>query len=188
MIIQQVSNDMSIIANENAVYAERATVTFCDGLSLDGYQLPNGEFRVGVTGASKALGYNRDWLGKVIRRGGDKFKALQEQGFEPNFQKVVVKSGRPPETMSLDDFNSFILIAIQDGKKPALALLKGLTALSLNDFFRDAFGLSELSIAEKRKIFYQTYAAALTPEDWRQMDREDNEGLILGCGGFSVFG
>jgi len=38
------------------IRAERQTVTFFDGLQVDGYQMPNGDFRVGITGASVVLG------------------------------------------------------------------------------------------------------------------------------------
>jgi len=48
--------------NGPTIRAERATVEFFDGLSVDGYRMPNGEFRVGLAGASRTLGYEREWL------------------------------------------------------------------------------------------------------------------------------
>ena len=39
------------------IKAERATIKFIDGLEVDGYRMPDGEFRVGVMGASTVLGY-----------------------------------------------------------------------------------------------------------------------------------
>ena len=63
------------------IRAERQTVTFFDGLTVDGYRLPSGEFRVGITGASQTLGYGRNWLGRVLERGGNTVKALQGLGF-----------------------------------------------------------------------------------------------------------
>lgn len=51
--------------------------------------------------------------------------------------------------------------------------------LSLNDFFLDAFGEPPLTIEEKRRLFYETYAAAISPQQWREMDKEDIIRLAL---------
>jgi len=161
------------------IRAEEADVKFFDGLKVDGYRMPNGEFRVGLTGASDVLGYEKNWLGRVLNRGGSTLKALQGLGFTEEIQKVVTKSGRPPETISLRDFNRLISYAVFDGKRAALALQLALTEIALNDFFRDAFHLASLSIAEKRQLFYETYAATISPENWRQMDREEILRLAL---------
>jgi len=161
------------------IRAERATVTFFDGLQVDGYQMPDGEFRVGMTGASEVLGYGRNWLGRVLERGGNTLKTLRGLGFTEEIQKVVTNSGRPPETISLRDFNRLISYAVFDGKKAALALQLALTEVALNDFFRDAFGEQPLSISEKRQLFYETYAATISPEEWRRMDREEILRLAL---------
>ena len=85
----------------------------------------------------------------------------------------------PAGTISLDDFNRLIVYAVSKGKKAALALQLSLTRVALNDFFRDAFGEPPLSIEEKRRIFYEAYAAAISPEGWRQMDRKDILRLVL---------
>lgn len=158
------------------IRAERQTVKFFNGLEVDGYRLPSGEFRVGITGASEVLGYGREWLGRVLSRGGNTLKALQGLGFTEETQKVATnldRGGRPAETVSLRDFNRLIAYAVFDGKRAALALQLALTEVALNDFFRDAFGEPPLSIDEKRRLFYETYAATISPEEWRQMDRED---------------
>lgn len=161
------------------IRAERATVRFFDGLQVDGYRLPDGEFRVSITTASDVLGYGREWLGRVLQRGGNTLKTLQGIGFTEEIQKVATKSGRPPETIGLRDFNRLISYAVFDGKKAALALQLALTELSLTDFFRDAFGEPPLSIEEKRQLFYEAYAQAISPEHWREMDREDILRLAL---------
>lgn len=159
--------------------AIQARVVFFEGLEVDGYELPDGEFRVGVSGAGEALGYSRNWLGRVLERGGNTLKALQGLGFTEKIEKLVTNSGRPPETISLRDFNRLIVYAVQDGKKAALALQLALTELSLTDFFNDAFGHPPLSIEEKRERFYQAYAEAISPENWREMDRQDILNLAL---------
>ena len=90
-------------------------------VAVDGYELPNGEFRVGIAGAGEALGYNKNWLGRAMDRGGNTLKTLQGLGFTEKTEKLVTNSGRLPETISLRDFNRLMVYAVQDGKKAALA-------------------------------------------------------------------
>jgi hypothetical protein len=159
------------------IRGERETVTFFDGLQVDGYRMPNGEFRVGLTGASVVLGYSENWLSRLLdRETGTSLKALRGLGFTEETQKVVSETrrgDREAQTISLRDFNRLISYAVFDGKKAALALQLALTELSLTDFFRDAFGEAALNIDEKRQLFYKAYAATISPEEWRQMDKED---------------
>lgn len=166
------------------IRAERATVTFFEGLTVDGYRLPNGEFRVGLEGASKVVGYQRDWLPQAFRRGGRTLKALEGMGFTSlHFTVTVPHTGRSgastPETISLKDFVYVIAYASSKGKKAAIALQSALVEMSLNDFFRDAFGERPLSVSEKRRLFYEAYAATISPEEWRRMDREEILKLAL---------
>lgn len=157
----------------NFIKAERATVKFFDGLEIDGYQMPDGEFRVSITGASILLGFSKEWLGRGLSRGGNLVKALQGLGFSGQIQKVATKSGTPPQTISLKDFQRLLLYGVSQKKPQAIALQMALTDMALNDFFRDAFGLRALSIDEKRHRLYQTYAATLTAQDWQEWDRQD---------------
>jgi hypothetical protein len=165
------------------IRAERQTVRFFDGLQVDGYRMPNGEFRVGLASASVVLGYSENWLPRLLDRvNGTSIKSLRGLGFTEQTQKVVsesVKGDREAETISLRDFNRVIIYAVSKGRRAALALQLSLTEVALNDFFVDAFGESPLSIEEKRRLFYEAYAATISPEDWRQMDREDILRLAL---------
>ena len=161
-----------------AYKAERATVEFFDGLTVDGYRMPSGEFRVGLAGASRTLGYEREWLADAVDMNSPRTaKSLQGLGFTEKIQKVSAQSkqGNPfqDRTISLDDFNCCIIYAVQSGKKAAIALNRAFTKLALIDFFRDAFGDPPLTIQEKRQLFYEEYAKAISPEDWRKMDREE---------------
>jgi hypothetical protein len=168
----------------DVIRAERQTVRFFEGLEVDGYRIPSGEFRVGLVGASEVLGYGRQWLSQVLSSRPKTLKALQGLGFTGSQLPVKVsrqdRSGASDAlTISLDDFNLLILYAASKGKKAALALQLSLTKLALNDFFRDAFGEPPLSVEQKRQLFYETYAATISPEDWRRMDRQDILRLAL---------
>lgn len=165
------------------VRAKRQTVTFFDGLQVDGYRMPDEEFRVGITGACRVLGYPDNWLYLALAgQSGKRIKALRGLGFTEETTKIVSETSRgdrEAQTISLRDFNRLISYAVFDGKKAALALQLALTEVALNDFFRDAFEEPPLSIDEKRQLFYEAYARTISPEDWRKMDREEILRLAL---------
>ncbi len=172
----------------NITKIKSATVYFCDSLSVDGYQYPNGDYALSITSASKALGYSKEWLGRSINRGGNTFKALRGIGFSGKSDEVATPSlggDQVAKLISLDDFASLVIYAASKGKKEAIALNKAFVKMSLHDFFREEFGDRPLTIEEKRKNFYKTYADSLTREDWLQMDRIDvriiNEQLRFVC-------
>lgn len=166
------------------IKAVRATVVFFEGLEVDGYRMPSGEFRIGLAGASRLLGYSREWLGDAVSvKTPRTVKALRSLGFSDNIEKVSAQSIRGNDyedrTISLQDFNCCIIYAVQAKKKAAIALQKSFTLLALNDFFRNAFGEIPLTVDEKRILFYREYAASISPADWREMDREDILRLAL---------
>jgi hypothetical protein len=167
------------------IKAEKAIITFATGVELEAYRMPNGEFRAGLNSASLLVGYSKDWLGKGILRSDRTAKALQELGFSQQIEEVTATTnvsnfGVKAKTISLDDLSKVILYAAIQGKKEAIALQLSFTKISLNDFFRDAFNERPLTIEEKRHLFYKTYAASLTKQDWLHMDKQDIENLRLG--------
>ncbi|MGK7893064.1 MAG: hypothetical protein AB4372_05355 [Xenococcus sp. (in: cyanobacteria)] len=60
-----------------------------------------------------------------------------------------------------------------------IALQSALMEIALSDFFRDAFKENQLSVDEKRKLFYKAYAESLSFKDWLEMDRQDVRDLKL---------
>ena len=151
-----------------------ATVRFCDGLAVDGFELPDGSYWVSITSSSEVLGYAKNWLGRNLSKGGNTFKALQGHGFSGYFSEVVTPSmggDQKSKLISLKDFNRLILFAASKGKTEAVALADALLNMSMVDFFRETFGQRQLSIEEKRRQFYLDYSASLTRDDWLEMDR-----------------
>lgn len=111
------------------VKVERQTVVFFDGLTVDGYRMPSGEFRVGLSGVSFALGHDREWLADAVDLQTPRTaKALQGLGFTENVEKVSAQSTQgnfyEDRTISLDDFNSCIIYAVQAKKKLLLLLIE----------------------------------------------------------------
>lgn len=168
---------------EQPIKSERARVKFFDGLEVDGYRMPNGDFRVDLSSVSSVVGYASNWLSRILADQNCKpMKALCAIGFSQNIQKTVSpaqKRGNVAKTISLRDFNRVIAYATSRGKKAAIALQLALTEVALNDFFRDAFGEPPLSIDQKRELFYKAYASTISPQHWREMDREDILRLAL---------
>ena len=169
---------------EDVIKAKRATVIFFGKLMVDGYQMPDGSFRVGLAGASRILGYSRGWLASIIKGNSPNTLAvLEDIGFTSEVEVIKSLSVKgnwfEDNTISLDDFQCCIIYGTQSKKKAAIALNRGFTKLALIDFFRDAFGEPPLTIKEKRELFYMEYAASISPEDWRRMDREEIIALAL---------
>lgn len=102
---------------------ERKTVVFCDMVSVDGYMLPNEEFRVGVASASKALGFAEPWLYRELcRTDGNTLKALHSMGFSGLLiEGTVARSNQcgssKVSTLSMDDFNILLAYASLYKKK-----------------------------------------------------------------------
>ena len=160
---------------------ERRIVQFTENISVDGYRMPNGEFRVGLIGASKALGFSRKWLPQLLTRGGSALNALQNIGFTAEQTEGVVSrddaSGASTvNTISLRDFGVLVIHGVQQGKTEAIAMNLAFLEMSLSDFFRDAFGEAPLTIDEKRELFYKAYAETI---NWMKEDRKDVESLWL---------
>jgi hypothetical protein len=126
------------------IRAERRSVPFFEGLEVDGYYMPDGEYRIGLESASRVLGYGRDWLSSVLRgTSPGTAKALRGMGFSENILKVQAYTDTgnsfSDRTISLDDFNRTIVYAVSKGKKAALALQLSLTKVALTDFFYICF-------------------------------------------------
>jgi hypothetical protein len=156
---------------DNITRAERSTVKFCEGVEVDGYLLPDGEFRVGKIGAAISVGYGKDWLGQLK---GKPLKALQSAGFTGSEKPVQLESisggGTESKTVSLSDFRKLIIFAAKKGKPEAEALLDAIVDVGLEDWFRLAFGQEQLTLEEKRDRFYKAYAATI---NWLAEDRQE---------------
>ncbi|MEG4218738.1 hypothetical protein QUA27_25665 [Microcoleus sp. Pol14C6] len=168
---------------DEAIKVEVATVRFFEGLEVEGYKMPDGEFRIGLTGASLVLGYGENWLPRLLRKKeGVSLKALVALGFSKEIQKVVSEASKDlkkVKTISLEDFNKLIVYTVSRHKKAALALQNSLTVVSLLDFFLDAFGKQSLSIEHKRQLFYEKYAVTISPDGWQKMSKRDILRLAL---------
>lgn len=171
---------------DNTTRAERSTIKFCEGVEVDGYRMPNGDFRVGKVGASVAVGYAKNYLTEVEKKSPKQLKALRDAGFTGLEEFVELDhirgGGTTASTLNLPDFRKLILFAASKGKPQAVALLNAILDTGLEDWFRLSFGQEQLTLEEKRERFYRSYAATI---NWLEEDRqewrviEEQEAFIL---------
>ena len=168
------------------IKSQRATIEYVEGISVDGYMMPNGEFRVGMVGASLALGYGRQWLTQVLTREGKALKALQGIGFTGFSEEIDLDAinggGTKATTISLSDWQRLKIYAAQQGKMKAVALLAYQSLSSDADLFTDAFALPRWTVEQKRAMYCAELAKNI---NWLEEDRqewrviEEQEAFIL---------
>jgi hypothetical protein len=145
------------------IKAVNATIELSDTLSIDGYMMPDGEFRAGIAGASILLGHGKDWFNRLASRAPNKLKALQDGGFTGRLQPVLIprepgtRGASRAQTISLKDLTTLITVEALAGNKRALALQAAFTLEGLDSRFRDAFGGKQRTPDEKRRFFGLTY-------------------------------
>lgn len=159
------------------IRALATTVKLSDTLEIDGYLMPNEEFRAGIVGASILLGYQRDWFLVLPSKAPKKLKALQAEGFRYSPQPVAIqRQGRggatKAQTISLKDLTALIRFEAQNENKRAIAIQSAFTLEGFDSRFRDAFGNPQLSSDAKRKLFGMTF------EEYLEALAENREELV----------
>ena len=144
------------------IKAVTATIQLSDTLSIDGYMMPDGEFRAGIVGASVLLGYQRNWFLVLPSKAPNKLKALEDNGFryDPlpvNIQRQGRGGATKAQTISLKDLATLITVEALQGNKRAIALQASFTLEGIDSRFRDAFGVQQRTADEKRQFFGMTY-------------------------------
>jgi hypothetical protein len=177
----------------DTIKAQRATVKFYEGVEFDSYLLPDREFRVGKASIAQALGYNKNWTGKLLKKAESLVTSSDEkQGSNPSYlvqnkaQSLVASldgeikkieiDGMVAETLSLKDFRIFIRYADRQGNNLATAILDAIVDVGLEDWFRLSHGIKELTLEEKRDRFYKSYAETI---NWLEQDKTEVKYLEL---------
>jgi hypothetical protein len=143
--------------------AVTAVIQLSDTLSIDGYMMPDGEFRAGIAGASILLGHGKDWFNRLASRGPKKLEALQSAGFTGRLEPVVIpresgtRGASRAQTINLKDLTTLITVEALAGNKRAIALQAAFTLEGLDSRFRDAFRVEQRTPEEKRQFFGRTY-------------------------------
>lgn len=74
--------------SHSTIKAFRAEWKINEKLSIDCYEFPDREKRIGITGASLAIGRSKEYLGRLSKRGAKALKSLQDKGYT-GWQKSV---------------------------------------------------------------------------------------------------
>lgn len=157
---------------------ERAFVKLAGDLAVDGYRSPSGEFRVGMASASVAVGYEKNWIGRVTAQQNKTLEDLTRLGFKGLQVNGAVpgKTGlQPVKTISLDDFRVLIVYASSQGKKNAVALNLASVGTTLYNLFLIAFDNRVMTVQETTKYFSDDFIKNI---DWLGEDRDDSEAIL----------
>jgi hypothetical protein len=157
------------------IKAKRASVKFGGIIEVDGYLMPSGEFRVGITGASESVGFSKEYLTALAKKSPRQLEALQSKGFTGLAETVQLErisgGGGSAKTISLDDYKKLILFAAYKGNPKAQALNEALLTVSLEDFFRTAFAIPLMSMAEKKAVVEKIIQSHYLEHQWEIADR-----------------
>lgn len=159
------------------VKACNATVHIGLSTAIEGYLMPNGTFRYGLTYVSSLLGYANNWLSRLLKTDSNKLKALQCNGFqgyiiEASVQRIDRRGSPTTKTLSFDDFCVLVEFEAVEEKNPkAIALLTASFREILRSRTQEAFGLPQDPL-EKRIAFFQ-----LSFEERETILAEDREDL-----------
>ena len=158
----------------NIIKAERATFEYVEGIKVDFYKLPSGEYRIGLASASIALGFASNWLDRATSREKRTLKTLQGIGYTNVPIQVKLDAinggGTSAKTISIADFQILKIYAVQKGKQEAIKLLSFNALNSDLDIAADLFQEKRLSYEEKRAIWYKELAATI---NWLEDDRHE---------------
>lgn len=162
----------------NIVRVERVDFQIAPGVLIDFYRFPDGEKRIGLTGAAIACGHRKEYFQRLHSGAPKQLEALQQAGFDGCTRDGMVervsvgsKGSAKVKTLSQDDFLTFIKVSAFDlNKKPAQALAKALMGVALESLMRAAFNEESLSLTEIRSMICRSYAKTL---DWLEEDRND---------------
>ena len=170
------------LMNTSIVRAERVTFQIVPGDEnrLEFYRLPSGEKRIGMTSAAKVCGLTASYFNNLPKTSPKRLETLLGMGF--TYCRVAVTVGRDDpstsgasksETISLDDFVSFVKFAAFELKRPkALAIALGLMGVAVETIARQAFGEEALTLADIRRHLCREYAKTI---NWALEDRYDAE-------------
>jgi hypothetical protein len=149
--------------NESISHAVRIQIPFGQNALIDAYELPNGERRLGVTGASQALGYSKEWFGRLPSKAPKHLKALQATGFtgclvEAQVKREFVRGASDLKTISTSDFTKLVTYeAVAKQNIKAIVILASLAETGLDKLLNDAFNGHNTDYLLQRIVHYSQW-------------------------------
>ena len=163
----------------------RAELPLSADISIDCYMMPNGEKRIGITGAARSAGRSKEYLSRLQSKGSKQIEALQSLGFQGcQIEGHVVRDdgrGSPiAKTISVRDYTKYITWeAVANGKKEAIVILAALAETGLENALDLLFTGRSVEFLLEKIQHYSTW----TNEDLREVlfyNRQEVASLKLG--------
>jgi hypothetical protein len=147
----------------NGDKAKRATVLIGD-LEVDGFQMPDGSYRMSQAGTAEAVGLGRQNVSDFLR--SKAIKGLLGEGYTGQISQVEVESADQARgqtrinALPIEAVNAYWHWQSHRGNKRALALCMALSAETLERRFDAAFAI-ERSETERNTLLAQRLQADL---------------------------
>ena len=151
----------------DVIRARRASLDL-GHIQVDCYELPNGEKRIGIGGASQALGYAKNWVYRLPSSSPKKLEGLRGNGFTGYTKDVSVAdrdngtSGASiSQTLSVRDFTKLCIYeAVNSNNKSAVVLLAAFAEEGLQSVLDRLFKGKEVEEIKSRIIHYTQWTYA----------------------------
>ena len=164
--------------------AIRADLEISNTVSIDCYLFPNGEKRIGITGASKAIGRADNYLGRLQKSAPKRFKALREHEYTGYLIEAEVDNERGAsriQTISKRDFTKlFTWDAIANQRKESIILLAAFAESGLDKILDDLFAGRSVEFLLEKIVHYTQWtnedlqkALVANYEDWQIIEEQE---------------
>lgn len=135
---------------------------------IDCYMLPDGEKRIGLAGASIAIGQKTDYLSRSSLANTKSFKSLLGTGYTDRVLEIDVKLDRGAtrsKTISVRDFTKLITWdAITNKNTDSIVLLASFAEVGLDDTLDRLFKNKSLDNLLSKIVHYTKWTAS----DWQE--------------------
>tara|TARA_B100001094_G_scaffold266515_1_gene269432 strand:- start:405 stop:1325 length:921 start_codon:yes stop_codon:yes gene_type:complete len=138
---------------------------------IDGFMMPNGEFRQGLSSTGRAIGRDHKRVSKIVdhllgpganplrRNESHAILAQKDPGSEKNgLQPILKLTGRPERLLSLELAQEVWAYEARygegDSQDCAWQILTALTSVSLERSFQEAFNVSDSRTQDQRLVDY----------------------------------
>jgi hypothetical protein len=159
--------------------------------SIDCYLFPDGEKRIGIGGASIAIGRSKEYLGRVAKTESKALKALTGIGYTGCIKETDIKREKGAtrsKTISVRDFTKLITWdAVVNKNQDSIILLATFAETGLDDILDKVFKQQSVAFLLEKIVHYTKWttedlqdALEANYDDWRVI-REQEQFLLEGA-------
>jgi hypothetical protein len=166
----------------NIIRAERADLQL-GSKTIDCYMFPSGEKRIGITGASLAIGKAKNYLSRLQDSQSNNLKTLQGNGYTGYLREASIKNergGTRSKTISISDFTKLIAWdAIENKNTNSIALLATFAEIGLEKLIDGVFKGFKTDLTERIAHYTQwtnsdlQQALLINYDDWNLIEEQE---------------